>query len=710
MFDYRTEDGILIATMNRPGRSANLIDDEFVAALQQFLIKVETERNNWKGIVLASAKKTFIAGADLNQLLLATDPQVVFQQAEVFKGALRSLERCGLPVVAALTGAALGGGYEVALACHRRMAVKSPTVKVGLPEVSLGLIPGGGGITRLTRHLGLEKSLPLLTEGKVLGIEKALQLGLIDEILADEDELLARAKTWILEHPEAQQIWDTKNYRMPGGTPSHPKMARMLAIAPAIAAQKTFGNYPAVDAILNAAVEGAMVDIDTALRIESRYLAQIAVSPVAKNMISTFWFQKNQLTAGSSRPANFPQRQVEKLGILGAGMMGAGIAYVAARSGLQVRLKDVSLERAEKGKAYSRQLVRRSVEKGKITPFQGQALLDKIQPTAITNDLAACDLVIEAVFEDRMLKAKVTAETEALIADTAIFASNTSTLPISGLAEASARPGQFIGLHFFSPVDKMKLVEIIVGKQTTDETLARAFDFVLQIGKLPIVVNDSRGFYTSRVFATYVMEGARMVKEGISPQRVEMAGKQAGMPVGPLALMDEVSLALIHDIREQARRDFEASGKEMPADSGRELVKRMVEEFERKGKAFGKGFYEYPAEGKKYLWPELKPLFERPEVSIDQQTLKDRLIFIQALETVRCLEEGVLRSVIDANLGSIFGWGFAPFSGGTLQLINAYGLEAFVARSQALAQDFGGRFEPPAELLRRAADSEPFEA
>jgi len=514
----------------------------------------------------------------------------------------------------------------------------------------------------------------------------------VHELVADAAALRPAALAWIAAHPQAQQPWDAKDYKMPGGTPANPKIAGMLSVAPAALKQKTRGLYPAPEYALAAMVEGAQVDFDTALRIESRYLARLAVSPVAKNMINTFFFNLNAIKAGQSRPKWEGRFQPRQVGILGAGMMGAGIAYTQASRGIATVLKDVSQDKADAGKAYSARLTQSRVEKGRMSAQDQQALLARITPTETAKDLQGCDLIIEAVFENRDLKAKVTKEAEPLLAPGGFFASNTSTLPITGLARASAHPEKFVGIHFFSPVDKMKLVEIIRGQSSDDETVARAYDYVQAIGKIPIVVNDARGFFTSRVFGTFVMEGAAMVGEGIPPAVVEQAGLQAGMPVGPLAVLDETALSLSVHVLDQTRADFRAEGKTYIATPGELLVERMVKEFDRNGRAAGGGFYEYPQGGRKFLWPELGNLFGQPDAPWDLRELKDRLLFRQAVETARCLAEGVLTSVHDANIGSIFGIGFPGWTGGAMQFIYGMGIAAFLHRAEVLAAKFGPGF------------------
>jgi 3-hydroxyacyl-CoA dehydrogenase / enoyl-CoA hydratase / 3-hydroxybutyryl-CoA epimerase len=563
-----------------------------------------------------------------------------------------------------------------------------------LPEITLGLIPGASGITKMTRLLGLLGAQPYILESKLFSPRQALELGLVHALVPDAAALRAAALAWIAATPQAQQPWDAKDYRMPGGTPSNPKIAGMLAVAPAALKQKTRGLYPAPEYALACMVEGAQVDFDTALRIESRYLAKLIVSPVAKNMINTFFFNMNAIKAGQSRPKWEGKFQPKKVGVLGAGMMGGGIAYAQASRGIATVLKDVSQDKAEAGKAYSTKITQPRIEKGRMTPLEQQALLARITPTESVKDLQGCDLIIEAVFENRELKAKVTKEAEAMLAAGGFFASNTSTLPITGLAKASARPDKFVGIHFFSPVDKMKLVEIIRGQATDDETVARAYDYVQALGKIPIVVNDVRGFFTSRVFGTFVMEGAAMVGEGIPAPVVEQAGIQAGMPVGPLAVLDETALSLSVHVLDQTRADVRAEGQTYIATPGELLVERMVKEFDRNGRAAGGGFYEYPQEkgAKKFLWPQLKELFEKPGVEWNLQDLKDRLLYRQSVETARCLAEGVLTSVHDANIGSIFGIGFPGWTGGAMQFIYGTGIDAFLHRAEVLASKYGPGF------------------
>ncbi len=697
-------DGILTLTMDMPGRSMNVLNEQLTEPFAEAIERIESD-DAVKGVIITSGKKEFLAGADIDGIFKITDPGEAYEAARAYQGFLRRLETCGKPVVAALNGTALGGGLEMALACHYRVAVNNPKAKFGLPEVKLGLLPGGGGTQRLPRLIGIQNSLPLMMEGKELSAEKAKGAGIINALASDNDDMMKQAREWCQANPKATAPWDAKGFKYPGGDAKHPAVVQVLAIAPSMLRDKTKGNFPAPENILASVVEGSLVDFDTGLDVEARYFADLVVSQVSKNMINTFWYQLNALNKGDSRPKGFDRSEVKKLGILGAGMMGAGIAYVSAKAGIEVVLKDVSQEAADKGKAYSEGLLDKGMKRGRVTNSQKEELLGRIKATDKVEDLSGCDLIIEAVFEDRDLKASVTKETEAVMDANGVFASNTSTLPITGLAEASIRKDKFIGLHFFSPVDKMPLVEIIVGEETSDETLARGFDYVQQIKKTPIVVNDSRGFYTSRCFGTYVNEGVALLAEGQNPRAIEVAGLQSGMPVGPLALQDEVSLSLALHVMTQTRKDLGDDYREPPSEA---TLRKFVEELDRPGKKAGKGFYDYPEGGKKKLWPGLAEQFPPAAEKLSQQEMIDRMLFAQANETARCVEEGVVEKTGDANIGSVFGWGFAPHQGGTLQFINAYGVKNFVERSRELAAKYGERFEPAAILVKMAEKGETF--
>lgn len=694
----KNDDGIIILTLDSPNQSANTMNADFRVALENIVSKLKSE-TSITGIIFRSAKKTFFAGGDLDELIQARleDATPFFEMIQKMKAEFRYIETLGVPVVAALNGTALGGGWEIALGCHARIALNDPKTKFGLPEVTLGLLPGGGGIVRMVRLLGLQNAFPFLMEGKQFGVDKAKSLGLIQDIVETPEELMDKAIAWVKEHPKSQQPFDVKGYKIPGGDPKTPAVAQILAIAPAMLRDKTKGCYPAPEAIMAAAVEGAQVDVDTALTIESRYFTYLATGQISKNMIGTFWHGMNAIKAGASRPKDVAKWQASKVGVLGAGMMGTGIAYSTAIKGVPVVLKDVSVENAEKGKAYSQKLLDKKVSQGRMTAEKRNQVLSLITATAFAEDLKGCDLIIEAVFENQELKAKVTQEAEAFLAEGGVMASNTSTLPITGLANASKDQANFIGLHFFSPVDKMQLVEIIKGKNTSAETLAKAYDYVQQIGKIPIVVNDSRGFFTSRVFGTFVQEGLRLLHEGVHPARIEMAALKAGMPVGPLAIQDEVALTLSEHVANETRKALQAEGKDLPRSGADDVIQTMIHTFDRKGKAAGAGFYDYPEGGKKHLWEGLNHW--KQDVDISEQEMIDRFLFVQSLDTLRCYEENVLESVIDANIGSIFGIGFAPWTGGAIQFLNQYGLDQAVQRASELEAKYGERFKAPQRLV-----------
>ncbi|ADI05763.1 putative fatty acid oxidation complex alpha-subunit [Streptomyces bingchenggensis BCW-1] len=712
----RSDDGIVTLVLDDPHQSANTMNAAFVSSLTAVADRLEAERDSIRGIVVTSAKKTFFAGGDLKDMIKLgpDDAQRAYDTSMEVKRGLRRIETLGKPVVAAMNGAALGGGFEIALACHHRIALDAPGSKIGCPEVTLGLLPAGGGVARTVRLLGVADALlTVLLEGRQYTPRRALKAGLVHEVVDSPEEMLANARAFIDANPESQQPWDVRGYKIPGGTPAHPKFAANLPAYPAnLRKQLNGAPYPAPRNILAAAVEGAQVDFETAQIIEARYFVELVTGQTAKNMIQAFFFDLQAVNSGASRPKGVAPRRVSRVGVLGAGMMGAGIAYSCAKAGIDVVLKDVSQEAAAKGKAYSVGLLDKALAKGRTTEAERDALLARITPTADPGDLAGCDAVIEAVFEDPALKHKVFQEIEGTVAPDALLCSNTSTLPITLLAEGVQRPGDFIGLHFFSPVDKMPLVEIIKGERTGEEALARAFDLVRQIRKTPIVVNDSRGFFTSRVISHFMNEGVAMVAEGVDPASIEQAAAQAGYPAKVLALLDELTLTLPRKIREETRRAVEEAGgtwRPHPADA---VIDRMVEEFGRPGRAGGAGFYAYDeATGERTgLWPGLREHFTKPDAAVPFEDMKERMLFSEALDTVRLLEEGVLTSVADANIGSILGIGFPGWTGGVLQYINGYegGLPGFVARARELQDRYGDRFTPPELLLDKAAKGETF--
>jgi 3-hydroxyacyl-CoA dehydrogenase/enoyl-CoA hydratase/3-hydroxybutyryl-CoA epimerase len=687
-------DRILTITFDAPGAAVNTMTPAWQRDLAAAAAQAVADKEKIRGVVLASAKETFFAGAALRHVLTLEEKDAVpgFHEIQALTKSYRTLETLGRPVVALLTGSALGGGWEVAMIGHARFALDDARIRFGMPEVTLGLIPGATGITKTVRTFGLVDARPFLLEGKLFGPREAHEIGWVDGLAATRAELRAQAIAWIDAHPDAVQPWDRKDYRLPGGTPSNPKIAAGLAVAPAMLAQKTRGLYPATQAILEAMVEGALVDFDSAVRIEARKLARVMVAQTAKNMIQAFFFDLQAIRSGKARPQGFPAWKPKKVGILGAGMMGAGIAHANASRGIACVLKDVSAAKAEAGVAAIRKVTSAAVARGSLDAVREAKLLALVAPTGDVRALDGCDLIVEAVFENRALKGEVTKEAEPMLAPDGVFASNTSTLPITGLAAASAHPERFVGLHFFSPVHKMKLVEIIRGKRTSEETIARAYDYVIALGKTPIVVNDSRGFFTSRVFGTFVMEGATMLAEGIAAPLIEHAALAAGMPVGPLAVIDETSLALSVHVLEQTRADAAAEGRTHSASVGELLVERMVKELKRPGRAGGGGFYDYPAGAPKRLWPGLATHFANDGASADLDALRQRLLYRQSIETARCLAEGVLTSAAEANIGSIFGIGFPAWTGGAIQFIASEGRARFLANAAKLAAQHGERF------------------
>ncbi|MEM8562676.1 MAG: 3-hydroxyacyl-CoA dehydrogenase NAD-binding domain-containing protein [Pseudomonadota bacterium] len=710
VFKYdKDADGIVTVIMDQTG-PVNAMNAEYREAMSATVDRLEQE-DGITGVIFASAKKVFFAGGDLNELLGAEkgNEAEFLSMLRQTKAVLRRLEKLPVPVVAAINGAALGGGFEICLCCNHRIAWDDKSVQLGLPEVSLGLLPGGGGVVRMVNLLGLEKALPYLLEGKKVAPSAALAEGMIHEVVSSADELVPRAKAWILQQKDtpdaAVQPWDQKGYKIPGGDANSPKLAQLLIMAPAMLRQKTRGLLPAPEKILDCAVEAARLDLDTALEIESRGLTYLAVTPQAKNMITTFFFGMNKVNGGASRPKNVDKNLTKKVGVLGAGMMGQGIAYVSAMAGIEVVLKDVSLDAAEKGKAYSEGLLDKRVAKGRMTEEKKAEVLALITPSSEDADLDGCDLIIEAVFENLSLKHDITRATEARLAEGGVWGSNTSTLPITQLAEASERPENFIGIHFFSPVDKMPLVEIICGKQTSDEALAKAFDYTRQIRKTPIVVNDSLGFFTSRTFATYLDEGVRLLSEGAHPVQIDAMGKAIGMPVGPLAVYDEVSLELSRKAQE-TWKEMGVLDKWGDGSVARGVVDTMIGEYDRGGRHHGGGFYDYADDGSKKIWPKLLELYHNPESDVDEQDMKDRLLFRPVIESLKCLESGVLRSVPDGNIGSIMGIGAPVWTGGYLQFVNTYGFQRFVTRCSELAKRYGERFEAPQIAIRHAESGE----
>lgn len=714
----RDADGIVILTLDDPNQSANTMNELYRESMAAAVERLYAEQDDITGVVITSAKKTFFAGGDLKLMVQTTKENAgdVFAQCESIKQALRRLELFPKPVVAAINGAALGGGYEITLATQHRILVNDPKIKVGLPEATLGLLPGGGGVTRAVRKWGLQTALmDVLLQGTQFNPETALKKGVVDELVATQEELVPAAKAWIKANPEAAlSPWDAPGYKMPGGSPKSPALAGFLPAFPALLRKQLKGaDYPAPRAILSAAVEGALVDFDTASRIESRYLANLVVNQGSKNMIQAFFFDLQAINSGSQRPAGHERFVPKKVAVLGAGMMGAGIAYVYARNGAEVVLKDISVENAEKGKSYTAQLNEKAVSRGKLSQEKADEILNRITATDKPEDLAGCDTVIEAVFEDPALKAKVFAEIMPHINADAVLCSNTSTLPITQLAEGVERPADFIGLHFFSPVDKMPLVEIITGEKTNEAALAKAFDLTQFIKKTPIVVNDSRGFYTSRVIGFMVNEGMAMLAEGVAPYSIERATTSAGYPAPVLQLSDELNLELMAKI---AKATADANP-DLPVHPGQAVVGKMLEAG-RAGRLRGAGFYDYEDGKRGSIWAGLSELFPLAEEQPPIQDIRDRMLFAEALETAKTFEEGVITSAAAANIGSIMGIGFPPNTGGAAQFMTGYenkatgeiGLNAFIARAEELAEKYGERFQPTQWLRDLAASGKGFPA
>ena len=694
--------GIVTVTMDMDG-PVNAMNAQFDLLYQEMTDKLCAEPG-LKGVILTSAKDTFFAGGDLKWLISVKPGQEdeIFESVSRTKANMRRLEQLGVPVVAAINGAAAGGGFEICLASHYRIAVDAPKVKIGLPEVTLGLLPGGGGVVRMTYLLGIEGAMPFVLEGRMLGAQAALKAGLVHEVVPDQTALLARAHAWLLSEagqaPEAcVQPWDRRGYKIPGGASNTAAAAPKLAAASAMLWKKTRGLLPAPARILDVMANTcAPVDFESAQRYETRAFASLVPLAVTKNMIQAFFFDLNKVQGGAARPKDHPKTKVQKLGILGAGMMGQGIAYSAAMAGIEVVLKDTTPAAAEKGRAYSAGLLQARVDKGRMDAQAAQAVLARITATTDSGALAGCDLIIEAVFEREDVKSAVLAEHQALLAEGGIWGTNTSTLPVTRLGQGAAKPENFIGLHFFSPVDKMPLLEIVMGEKTSQASLARAFDFARQIGKTPIVVNDSTGFYTSRTIGTKMDEAVQMLAEGLDPVVIENMARAVGFPTGMLALYDEVKLSLALDIFDTQVGMGLRDPAQDPTPQARAVLRDMVHTHGRKGRAQGGGFYSYEG-GTKALWPGLQA-WRKEGAEIPLQDIKDRLLFRAVLETLRCLDEGVLRSSQDANIGSIMGIGAPAWTGGYAQFVQTYGHDAFNQRCHELAEKYGPRFLPPASL------------
>mgnify|MGYP006078253665 FL=1 len=700
-------DGIAILEMDVQDRPMNVITSDFAKELAE---RVDQVANDEKiiGAIITSSKNDFMAGADLKSMLPSlmklSNASEMVDAVMQSNSVSRNIETCGKPFVAAINGTALGGGLEICLACHHRIAIDRPDAVLGLPEVLVGLLPGNGGTQRLPRMIGVQNALELMTQGKHIKPAVAKSMGIIDELSSKED-LIVKAKQWIIDVGDPVKPWDKKGFKVPGGfDPNTTSTIQVFSIVNAMVAKNTNHNYPAPISIVSSVYEGCQVPIDTGLRIESKYFVKLLRDPVAGNMIRSLFINKQSADKLRARPKGVEKSKVTNLGMLGAGMMGSGIALVSAQAGINVVLLDSTIESATKGKEYTEKYLEKSIALKKITSEKAKAIIDRIHITTDFNDLKDCDLIIEAVFENREIKADVTEKTEKVIADSVIFASNTSTLPITGLAKASSRPKSFIGMHFFSPVERMPLVEIIMGEESSDEALAKSLDYIQQIRKTPMVINDSRGFFTSRVFSQACNEANEMLREGVMPALIENAARQAGYPVGPLAVQDETSIELGHKIHVQTIEDI---GDEYKPQSAVDVAEKMYE-LGRLGKKYRKGFYEYPEDGPKKIWSGLAEAFPVSETQPDLQLIKDRLMTIQSLDAYRCLEENVLTSPDDGDIGSIFGWGFPPWSGGVFSYIDTIGIKVFVERCDDFHKRFGERFKVPDSLRERANKNESF--
>ena len=707
-------DGIALITIDLPGESMNVwnaaLIEEFSGAIDRIV-----EDDDIKGAVITSGKKSgFLAGADLNMLgsAEASSPKEAFESAFGLNRMLRKLETGGKsakelkkglahakPIAAAVNGLALGGGLELVLACHYRVVADNPKLQLGVPESMVGLLPGGGGTQRLPRLIGLQNAAMMATSGKPTDPATAKSQGMIQEV-APVDELVAKAKEWVKANPKVAQPWDKQGFKFPGGGGAmDPRSVQFFMAANAMAQKQTHHNYPAIEYILSCMYEGSIVPFDTAIRIESKYFTKLLSSDQTRNMIRTLFINKQAAEKGAARPKDVPPSEIKTVGVLGAGLMGAGITHVSVQGGMNVVVLDRDQAAADNAVAYSKKILDKRVSRGKMTKEAAEEFLAKIKPTADYDDLKDVDLIIEAVFEDPDVKADVIKKTEAVIGDDVIFASNTSTLPITGLARHSKRPDQFIGMHFFSPVEKMPLLEIIPGKESGDKALAVALDYNKKIRKTPIVVQDVRGFYTNRVVPPYLNEAMLLVKEGVNPALIENVAAGLGMPVGPLALTDETSLSLglmlVQSTKKELGDDYKPTGVE-------DLLETMVEKLGRLGRKSGGGFYDYPEGGKKHLWAGLSEHFPLADEQPTADEVKERLLYAQLIPAAHCLADGIVPDPVAADLGAIFGWGFAPWTGGPASYIDTIGLDDFVTKADSLAQRYGERFHPPASFRDKA--------
>ena len=705
MIYYKKDtDNIVTLTLDMKGRDYNILNHEIVKSFIPVIRHLQEERDKkqLKGIIITSAKKSFLAGGDLEYLYKNYSPEEIFNFSETMQKFFRDIENPGVPVVAAINGTALGTGFELALACHHRVVIDNPRIGLGHPEVRLGLMPGSGGIIRLLWLLGLENAFEMLMSGKRFRPQEALRIGIVDEVAKNETDMLERAKRFLMKTEEGRRPWDIKGESIPFGTVKNPVIARKARQLAANLVKKYNTNFPARHVILNTLVEGSKVDFDTACRIESRHFTSLLMRQETRNMIKAFWFDSNAIRSGANRPKGFGRFRPKKVGVIGAGMMGSGIAFECLRNGLEVVIKDVSKAVADRGRAYVVKQLAAFVEAGRMLPAEQENCLKKLHTTEAADDFSTCDLVIEAVFENKMVKTKVLREAEGYMDEYSLFATNTVSIPITELGASSSRPENFIGLHFFSPVEESPLVEIVKGKQTSDETVARAFDFIKTIKKTAIIVKDNWGFYASRVQNTYILEGIQMLQEGYPAALIENLGVQAGMPKGPLALADDLSLDLVLRYEDLAAKHYGPKYIQHPAVA---VLKNILEEQKRRGASKKAGFYSYDTDGNRHLWTALDTIFPNTKTDFDAEQLKGRLLFVQVLEAVWCLQEGIVKSIPEANLGSIYGWGFPAFKGGVIQYVNDYKLESFIQQCADLEQEHGPRYKVP-KMLNAMADGQ----
>lgn len=701
MIRYKKDtDNIVTLTLDMQNSPINIINYEigktFIPVIQH--LKEEKTKGALRGVIITSAKASFLAGADMDFLYQSKDAQAIYEYSQAITTFMRDLESPGVPVVAAINGAALGSGFELAMACHHRVVLNDPKIELGFPEISMGLMPSSGGVIRMMWQMGIEKAFRILSNDHRYSPTEALEVGIVDALAVDEDDLIDQAREWLLENREGRRVWDTEGGKIPFGTANDLAIAERIRFLAAGLAKSTYNNFQAPQTILNCLSEGSKVDFDTACRIQSRYFTNLMMNQQSKNMIKVFWYQKNEVNAGKSRPKGYGKFRPKKVGVVGAGVMGSAIAYNCIYNGLEVVLKDVSKPIAEIGKQYSENRLSDLVKRNIITKQNKEEFIKKIATSDNSKDFETCDIVIEAVFESLQVKSKTIKDTEEYLDEYSIFGSNTTSIPISKLAQYAKRPDNFVGLHFLHPADEVPLVEIVKGEKTSDETVARAFDFAKSLNKIPIIVKDFQGFYVSRVQNTYILEAITMLQEGFSPHLIENLSLQSGMPKSGLALADDLSLSLIMEYEKQAAENYGDKYLQHPAVN---VLDKMMNELNRFGKQKKAGFYEYAEDGTRRIWQGLEEHYPTTKFEHDSVEIKERILFAQAIEAIWCLQEKVILTEAEANLGSVYGWGFPSFHGGVIQFIYAYGIEKFINRCNEYEQKHGPRFKVPKWLLQK---------